>query len=55
MKLFAQLVRTVVNVAMLPVEVVKDVVTLGGVCTKGELEPYTAERLKKLADDAKED
>lgn len=55
MKLFAQLVRTVVNVVALPVEIVKDIGTLGGVCTKGEFEPYTVERLKKLADDAKED
>lgn len=33
MKLFGQLVRTVVNVAVLPVAVVKDVVTLGGLLT----------------------
>lgn len=55
MKLFGQLVRTIVNTAMLPVEVAKDVLTLGGVCTKGELEPYTAERLKKLKEEAGED
>jgi hypothetical protein len=55
MKLFGQLVRTVVNTAILPVEVAKDVLTLGGVCTKGEFEPYTAERLQKLKEEAKED
>lgn len=54
MKLFGQLVRTLVNTAMLPVEVVKDVATLGGVCTKGDFQPYTAERIKKLAEDAEE-
>jgi len=55
MKLFGQLVRTVVNVVTLPVAVVKDVATLGGVCTKGDLDPYTAEHLKKIKDEAKED
>jgi hypothetical protein len=55
MKLFGQLIRTAVNVAMLPVAVVKDVVTLGGVCTKGDIEPYTAEQLKRIKDEAKED
>ena len=43
--------KTVINVAALPVEVAKDVITLGGVCT-GEDKPYTAQRLEKLVDDA---
>ena len=54
MKLFGQIVRTIVNVAVLPVAVVKDVATLGGVCTKGDLKPYTVEQLKKLKDEAGE-
>lgn len=54
MKLFGQIVRTVVNVVALPVEVAKDVITLGGVSTKGRLEPYTIERLKKLKEEAGE-
>jgi len=54
MKLFGQIIRTVVNVVQLPVAVVKDVVTLGGVCTKGEFEPYTAEQLKKIKEEAEE-
>jgi hypothetical protein len=54
MKLFGQIVRTVVNVALLPVAVLKDVATLGGVCTKGDFEPYTAEQLKKIKDEAGE-
>lgn len=54
MKLFGQIVATVVNTVALPFEVAKDVFTLGGVCTKGRLEPYTVERLNKLIEDAKE-
>jgi len=54
MKLFGQIVRTVVNTALLPIAVAKDVLTLGGVCTKGDLQPYTVEQLKKLKDEASE-
>lgn len=53
MKLFGQIVRTVVNVVVLPVAVVKDVVTLGGVAT--DHGSYTAEQLRKLKDEAAED
>lgn len=55
MKLFGQVVRTVVNVVLLPVAIVKDVGTLGGVATKGRLEPYTVEQLKRIKDEASED
>lgn len=54
MKLFGQIVRTIVNTVVLPVELAKDVITLGGVCNKGELDSYTVARLKKLAEDAEE-
>ena len=54
MKIFGQVVRTIVNTTMLPVELVKDVFTLGGVCTKGDFEPYTAERLKQLKEAGEE-
>jgi hypothetical protein len=54
MKLFGQLVRTVVNTALIPVAVAKDVFTLGGVAT-GEREPYTAQQIQKLKDEARED
>ncbi len=54
MKLFGQLVRTVVNVVLLPVAIVKDIGTPGGVCTKGEFEPYTVEQLKKIKEEAGE-
>jgi len=59
MKLFGQLVRTAVNVMLLPVAVVKDVVTLGGVVTgdnDGHAdETFTAKRLQQLKDEAGED
>lgn len=54
MKLFGQIVRTVVNTAMLPVEIVKDVYTLGGVITE-QRKPYTLQRLEQLKDEAEED
>ena len=52
--LFSKLMRTVVNVAALPVEVAKDIVTLGGTATKGEVRPYTKDRIEKLIDDAED-
>ncbi len=60
MKLFAQIVRTVVNVAAVPVAVVRDVVTLGGVVTEanrtGSLgETYTAEALERVKREALEE
>ena len=54
MKLFGQLIRTVVNVVTLPVAVVADVVTLGGTMNEHG-KPYTAEALQKLKDEAEED
>lgn len=46
--------RTLVNTAVLPVAIVKDVVTLGGVAT-GEAKPYTAQQLEKIKEEAEED
>jgi hypothetical protein len=54
MSIFGKLIKAVVNVAVLPIEIVKDVGTLGGVCTKGDFEPYTKERLEKLVEDIKD-
>lgn len=45
MGFFSSLGQAVLNVAFVPVEVVKDVVTLGGGLTD-EDEPYTLTRLK---------
>ena len=49
MKLFGQLVRTLVNVATLPVEVAKDVVTLGRYDEPGT---YTGDHLRRLKREA---
>lgn len=52
MKLFGQLVRTVVNVATLPVAAVKDVVTLGGVAL--DRESFVVEKIQQIKDEASE-
>ena len=52
MKLFGQLVRTVVNTALLPVAVVKDAVTLGGTLI-GE-RPAVVKAIEKLKAEAEE-
>lgn len=54
MKLFGQVIRTVVNTALLPVAVAKDVVTLGGVVTD-QRKPYTQKQIEKLKDEALEE
>ena len=54
MKLFGQIVRTAVNMATLPVAVLKDAATLGGVAT-GKRTPYTVDALKTLKEEAGED
>ncbi len=53
MKIFGQIVRTVVNVATLPVELTKDVFTLGGIATD-QRKPYTLQQLEKIKDEASE-
>lgn len=50
MKIFGQIVKTVINTTLLPVEIVKDVVTLGNY---GE-GSYTAKRIKILKEEAEE-
>lgn len=44
--MFKKLTQAALNVAVTPIEVAKDMVTLGGVLTD-EKEPYTLQRLKK--------
>jgi hypothetical protein len=52
MSLFGKLVRTTINVAVgLPVAVVKDAVTLGGVSTE-QRKPYTAQALDRVKEEA---
>lgn len=53
MGLFGALARTVIHVASLPVEIVKDVATMGGNST-GEDEPYTVSKLKKIGRDVED-
>lgn len=55
MKLFGQLVRTAVNVVLVPVAVAKDVVTLGGMVLGDEPHCETLEALERLKDEASED
>ena len=52
MSLFGKLVKTAVNVSLLPVAIVVDTVTLGGVSTKGKLDPDTLKLLQKIKDEA---
>lgn len=51
MSIFGKLVKLVVNTVAIPIEVAKDVVTLGGVATC-QPESYTSKRIKKLVEDA---
>jgi hypothetical protein len=60
MKLFGQIIRTVVNVATLPVAVVKDALTLGGVATGDNANydlagTHTAKKLDEIKREAKEE
>lgn len=53
MKLFGQIIRTVVNTVSLPVAIAKDVVTFGGIATKSG-RSATIEQIQKLKDEAGE-
>ncbi len=53
MGFFKRLTKTVVDTALLPVDVALDVVTLGGVLTDRD-DPYTVERGRKLKENAEE-
>lgn len=52
--LFGQVIRTVVNVATLPVAVAKDVVSAGGTLD-GNGRPHTAEKLDQIKREASPD
>lgn len=52
MSLFGKIVKIAVNVATLPIDAAKDVITLGGVSSKGRFEPYLMEKLEKIKEDA---
>ena len=53
MGLFGSLLKTAIHVVTAPVEIVKDVATMGGVLTDQD-ESYTVQRAKKLARDVRE-
>lgn len=53
MDLLGKLVKTAIHTVTAPLEIVKDIATLGGVLTDEE-ESYTAQRIRKLAKDAEE-
>jgi hypothetical protein len=50
MGLFGKLTAAVIETALLPVEIVKDVVTCGGALTDKK-RPYTVDRLKNIKED----
>jgi len=50
MKLFEQIVKTAVNVACIPIDLAKDVFTLGGAII--DEEPAIKQRLEKIKEDA---
>jgi hypothetical protein len=50
MKLFTQIIKTAVNVACLPVDILKDVVTLGGMDQGSAI----VKRLEKIKEEAEE-
>jgi len=51
MSLFGKIVKTAVNVAVLPIAIMKDVYTLGGTVTEQD-KPYTAQQLEKIKEEA---
>lgn len=53
MGLFGKLLKTTFDVVTLPVDIVKDVATMGGVLTD-ENKPYTAQKFERLGDDLEE-
>lgn len=54
MKLFGQLIRTAVNVALLPIAAVADVTTLGGTMN-GKDQPYIVKAIERLKEEAEEE
>ena len=53
MTFFKKLFKSGIDAALLPLEMVKDVATVGGVIT-GQDEPYTVKRAKKVKEAAKD-
>jgi len=53
MGILRKLAKTVIHTATAPIDIVKDVATLGGVITE-EDEPYSIQKAKKILDDWEE-
>ncbi len=53
MSLFGKFTKTLLHTVSAPIDVVKDVVTLGGALAD-EDEPYTSKKVKKIMDDLEE-
>lgn len=51
MGLFSALIRTTVNVTLLPVDLAMDALTFGGVATD-QRKPYTLQGLERIKDEA---
>lgn len=53
MSILGSLLKTVIDTATLPVDVAKDVVTMGGAMTERQ-EPYTVSKLKEIDRDLRD-
>ena len=53
MGLFGKLLKTTIDIATIPIDIVKDVATLGGALTDQD-KPYTAQKFARLGDDLEE-
>jgi hypothetical protein len=53
MSIIGKLLKTTIDIVTLPVDVVKDVATIGGALTDEDV-PYTAQKFQKLSNDIKE-
>ena len=54
MSLFGKLLKTAFDVATIPVDVVKDVATLGGAVNEKRGGTYTGDKLRRIGDDGEE-
>ena len=53
MGLFKKLIKTSLNVVSTPIDIVKDVATMGGALTDQD-EPYTVKKAKKILENTEE-
>ena len=53
MSILGKAFKTIVHTVSTPVDVIKDIVTLGGSIT-GEEEPHTLQKIKKILEDVDE-